>query len=111
MNEKFQNIRESFYDKYNKTIEELESMMIEMLKNNNNLIEIEIGVTCNAPNYDDEWDEPFMLITKVKLETLEDGESIGFYDDDENYSVEIGDIPIETLFVIVEEMLKKINQK
>lgn len=109
MNEKFQNIRESFYDKYNKTIEELESMMIEMLKNNNNLIEIEIGVTCNAPNYDDEWDEPFMLITKVKLETLEDGESIGFYDDDENYSVEIGDIPIETLFVIVEEMLKKIN--
>ena len=109
MNEKFQNIRESFYDKYNKTIEELESMMIEMLKNNNNLIEIEIGVTCNAPNYDDEWDEPFMLITKVKLETLKDGESIGFYDDDENYSVEIGDIPIETLFVIVEEMLKKIN--
>ena len=109
MNEKFQNISESFYDKYNKTIEELESMMIEMLKNNNNLIEIEIGVTCNAPNYDDEWDEPFMLVTKVKLETLEDGESIGFYDDDENYSVEIGDIPIETLFVIVEEMIKKIN--
>ena len=109
MNEKFQNIRESFYDKYNKTIEELESMMIEMLKNNNNLIEIEIGVTCNAPNYDDEWDEPFMLVTKVKLETLEDGESIGFYDDDENYSVEIGDIPIETLFVIVEEMFKRIN--
>ena len=109
MNEKFQNIRESFYDKYNKTIEELESMMIEMLKNNNNLIEIEIGVTCNAPNYDDELDEPFMLVTKVKLETLEDGEAIGFYDDDENYSVEIGDISIEILFDIVEEMLKKIN--
>ena len=109
MNEKFQNIRESFYDSYNKTIEELESMMIEMLKNNNNLIEIEIGVTCNAPNYDDEWDEPFLLVTKIKLETLEDGESIGFYDDDENYSVEIGDISIETLFVIVEEMLKQIN--
>ena len=108
MNNKFQNIRESFYDKYNKTIEELESMMIEMLKNNNNLIEIEIGVTCNAPNYDDELDEPFMLVTKVKLETLEDGEAIGFYDD-ENYSVEIGDISIETLFDIVEEMLKKIN--
>ena len=109
MNNKFQNIRESFYDKYNKTIEELESMMIEMLKNNNNLIEIEIGVTCNAPNYDDELDEPFMLVTKVKLETLEDGEAIGFYDDDENYSVEIGDISIEILFDIVEEMLKKIN--
>ena len=109
MNEKFQNIRETFYDRYNKTIEELESMMIEMLKNNNNLIEIKIGVTCNAPNYDDELDEPFMLVTKVKLETLEDGESIGFYDDDENYSVEIGDISIETLFDIVEEMLKKIN--
>ena len=109
MNEKFQNISESFYDKYNKTIEELKSMMIEMLKNNNNLIEIENGVTCNAPNYDDELDEPFMLVTKVKLEILEDGEAIGFYDDDENYSVEIGDISIETLFVIVEEMLKKIN--
>ena len=109
MNEKFQNIRESFYDRYNKTIEELESMMIEMLKNNNNLIEIEIGVTCNAPNYDDELDEPFMLVTKVKLETLEDGEAIGFYDDDENYSVEIGDISIEILFDIVEEMLKQIN--
>lgn len=109
MNEKFQNIRETFYDRYNKTIEELESMMIEMLKNNNNLIEIKIGVTCNAPNYDDELDEPFMLVTKVKLETLEDGEAIGFYDDDENYSVEIGDISIETLFVIVEEMLKQIN--
>lgn len=109
MNNKFQNIRESFYDKYNKTIEELESMMIEMLKNNNNLIEIEIGVTCNAPNYDDELDESFMLVTKVKLETLEDGEAIGFYDDDENYSVEIGDISIEILFDIVEEMLKKIN--
>ena len=109
MNNKFQNIRETFYDRYNKTIEELESMMIEMLKNNNNLIEIEIGVTCNAPNYDDEWDEPFMLITKIKLETLNDGESIGFYDDDENYSVEIVDISIETLFVIVEEMLKQIN--
>lgn len=109
MNEKFQNIRETFYDRYNKTIEELESMMIEMLKNNNNLIEIEIGVTCNAPNYDDELDEPFMLVTKVKLETLEDGEAIGFYDDDENYSVEIGDISIEILFDIVEEMLKKIN--
>ena len=109
MNEKFQNIRETFYDRYNKTIEELESMMIEMLKNNNNLIEIEIGVTCNAPNYDDELDESFMLVTKVKLETLEDGEAIGFYDDDENYSVEIGDISIEILFDIVEEMLKKIN--
>ena len=109
MNNKFQNIRETFYDRYNKTIEELESMMIEMLKNNNNLIEIKIGVTCNAPNYDDELDEPFMLVTKVKLETLEDGESIGFYDDDENYSVEIGDISIEILFDIVEEMLKKIN--
>ena len=109
MNEKFQNIRESFYDKYNKTIEELESMMIEILKNNNNLIEIEIGVTCNAPNYDDELDEPFMLVTKVKLETLEDGEAIGFYDDDENYSVEIGDNSIEILFEIVEDMLKKIN--
>ena len=109
MNNKFQNIRESFYDMYNKTNEELESMMIEMLKNNNNLIEIEIGVTCNAPNYDDELDEPFMLVTKVKLETLEDGEAIGFYDDDENYSVEIGDISIEILFDIVEEMLKKIN--
>lgn len=109
MNNKFQNIRESFYDKYNKTIEELESMMIEMLKNNNNLIEIEIGVTCNAPNYDDELDDPFILVTKVKLDTLEDGEAIGFYDDDENYSVEIGDISIETLFVIVEEMLKQIN--
>ena len=109
MNNKFQNIRETFYDRYNKTIEELESMMIEMLKNNNNLIEIKIGVTCNAPNYDDELDEPFMLVTKVKLETLEDGEAIGFYDDDENYSVEIGDISIETLFVIVEEMLKQIN--
>jgi hypothetical protein len=109
MNNKFQNIRETFYNQYNNTIEELESMMIEMLKNNNNLIEIEIGVTCNAPNYDDEWDDPFILVTKVKLDTLEDGEAIGFYDDDENYSVEIGDISIETLFVIVEEMLKQIN--
>ena len=69
----------------------------------------EVNLLWDREHYDDEWDEPFMLITKVKLETLEDGESIGFYDDDENYSVEIGDISIETLFVIVEEMLKQIN--
>ena len=89
--------------------EEKRNMADFIIENNNNLIEIENGVTCNAPNYDDELDEPFMLVTKVKLEILEDGEAIGFYDDDENYSVEIGDISIETLFVIVEEMLKKIN--
>ena len=109
MREKFNSLQKDFFNHYDNTIKELESMMIEMLKNNNNLIEIEVGVTCNAPNYDDEWDEPFLLVTKIKLEILKDGESIGFYDDDENYSVEIGDISIETLFVIVEEMLKKIN--
>ena len=106
---KFNLLEKSFYSSYDDALNELESMMIEMLKNNNNLIEFESGITCNAPNYDDEWDEPFMLVKKVILEQLNDGESILLTDIDGDYSLEIRDIPIETLFAIVRKMFEEIN--
>lgn len=108
MREKFNSLEKDFFNQYDNAVREVTEIITDCLKKNNNEINIE-GVTCNAPNYDDEGDEPFMLIEFVTLEKLNDAESILFTNYDKSYSVEIGDLPIETLFIIVRQIFEEIE--
>jgi hypothetical protein len=108
MKGKFNSLKKDFFNQFNNTIKGLEEIIIDCLKKNNNEINIE-GVCCNAPNYDDDGDEPFMIIEVVTLEKSNDGESIWFNNCNKSYSVELEDLPIETLFTIVEQIFEEIE--
>ena len=107
MIERFESAKERFNNIFQETRNECENILKEVLTDNSECGNID-GVTCNAPNYDNEFDEPFCFIDKVVLEDCSDSEEmvVILEDDSRSYKLELDDITIEQLLLITEMVLK-----
>lgn len=113
MKERFEETKRRFNNIFQETRNSCEDILLEVLKENSNNGDILVhgGVTVNAPNYDNEWDDAFCVIDSVELEdSIDSNEKVVILKDtDKGYELEIDDVSIEQLLLITEFVLKNIK--
>lgn len=100
------------YDEYvgieKRLKEEAISVIRTLLKTDSSMGNLESGATITHPYYDDEGDEPFALITNVKLN---EWDYPCFCTDEEEYVFGTDELQFEEILYIADTMIEQYDKK